>query len=221
MTQNANGLNAINSTPNAITSTAGVQNALSSIGQNPITPATTNANSGSSNSTPGPSTKAQSTMANFNANSGAMQPKKKQSNASQNANSSPQNPPQNGDDLEAVDRNTGKTVIDGVNNFAAGFKITAGLGIAFFVLIVLIWMLIPTSSGYTRAQLLWFTLIGQTKLTTDSNIVRDDGSQTVESSIVEQTSLQQQQPTQEIVQSAGPAPSQTNIDLSALEHYEI
>ena len=48
-------------------------------------------------------------------------------------------------------------------------SVKAGLGLAFGILIFLIWTLIPTASGYTRLQLLWFTLIGQTRLATSGS----------------------------------------------------
>ncbi len=49
-------------------------------------------------------------------------------------------------------------------NFAVRTMAQGGLLIAFFVLIAAIWLLIPTKSGQTRAQLLWLTFIGKTYL---------------------------------------------------------
>jgi len=43
-------------------------------------------------------------------------------------------------------------------------------------LIISLWMLVPTSSGKTRAELLWLTLFGETRLVTDTGF---DGSTTV------------------------------------------
>src|SRR5712692_2575804 len=44
-----------------------------------------------------------------------------------------------------------------------------GLALAVVILIVLIWLLIPTASGYTRMELMWFTLLGRTGLATKSD----------------------------------------------------
>lgn len=84
--------------------------------------------------------------------------------------------------------NTAKAVADAGNQFFSSVQIRIGLGIAVVVLFFFIWALIPTASGYTRLQLLWFTLIGQTKLTTDTAPSPNDGTGgshlTVDSSVV-------------------------------------
>lgn len=59
-------------------------------------------------------------------------------------------------------------MIQTANKAFSKISVGSGLAIAFIVLIVLIWLIIPTASGYTRLQLLWFTIIGQSKLTTDT-----------------------------------------------------
>lgn len=60
----------------------------------------------------------------------------------------------------------GKEIADQFDGTVSQINIAKGLGLAFVILIGLIWALIPTASGYTRAQLLWFTLLGESKLTT-------------------------------------------------------
>lgn len=51
------------------------------------------------------------------------------------------------------------------------------LGLATVFLLVMLWLLVPTSSGKTRMELLWLTLFGETKLVTDTGTPGTEGSQ--------------------------------------------
>lgn len=51
-----------------------------------------------------------------------------------------------------------------VGEFLNGVSVQKGLGIAIAILIALIWLIVPTASGDTRAKLLWLTITGQTKI---------------------------------------------------------
>lgn len=50
------------------------------------------------------------------------------------------------------------------------------LALAFVVLVISLWLLIPTASGKTRMELLWLTLFGETQLVTDKGF---DGSTSI------------------------------------------
>lgn len=109
--------------------------------------------------------------------------------------------------------------IEKTNGFFQKISITGGLAIAFFVLIGAIWLLIPTASGYTRAQLLWFTIIGSTRLVTDPE--PNPGSSPQDVTIPDQQpgpiplTLQTQAP---IPTPNGPATSTNGfVDLTALD----
>jgi hypothetical protein len=67
------------------------------------------------------------------------------------------------DDLMAGN-SPARKVADKANEEASAVRSSGALLIAIIVLIVLIWLLIPTASGYTRLQLAWFTLLQKTKL---------------------------------------------------------
>jgi hypothetical protein len=136
---------------------------------------------------PPPPTASQSTIQNFNAtkaagakvppvapnsradqsgggpNLGAPTSLKKQQSSLQ----IPASPQKSGEDLTVTNSMTPSItdVPEKLDNFSTETKQVGGLAIAFIILIVLIWMLIPTKSGYTRLQLLWFTLIGRTSIT--------------------------------------------------------
>lgn len=111
----------------------------------------------------------------------------------------------------------GNTVND-INDQFDKVRITRGLGVAFAILVFLVWMLIPTSSGYTRLQLLWFTIMGETKInqpskglppqnpTNDSSQQVDNGNQQIDLTVPSQVDG----PTSQVDLSA--------IDFSALDY---
>src|SRR5258708_7682543 len=74
------------------------------------------------------------------------------------------------DETEEPDENEGESELGKINDslqkFFSDRKAAGGLGIAVGVLLLAIWLLIPTASGYTRAQLLWFSILGETGLVT-------------------------------------------------------
>lgn len=111
-----------------------------------------------------PTTSAQQTVQNFVAT-----PKQKKLPTANKPSQTPDNPPEkSGNDL-IPGTNNEPTAADDIKDAVSSIHITAGLGIAFVVLMFLLWALVPTASGYTRLQLLWFTIIGQTKLSTDTS----------------------------------------------------
>jgi hypothetical protein len=106
--------------------------------------------------------------------------------------------------------------LSGINDQFDKLQITKGLGIAFAILVFLVWLLIPTSSGYTRLQLLWFTVMGETQI-----------NQASKTSSPNQNDNSQQDNNQQIDLSTPPAtqvdgpPSHvdlSNIDFSALDY---
>src|SRR5258708_7437689 len=74
------------------------------------------------------------------------------------------------DETEEPDENEGESELGKINDslqkFFSDRKAAGGLGIAVGLLLLAIWLLIPTASGYTRAQLLWFSILGETGLVT-------------------------------------------------------
>lgn len=95
-------------------------------------------------------------------------------------------------------------------------QIGAGLAVAFFVLVGLIWLLVPTASGYTRGQLLWFTIIGQTKLTTDHTLQSVPESPSSQSNNSEGPSQEQlSQPVSQVSNQN----AMSTIDFSTLDMY--
>lgn len=61
--------------------------------------------------------------------------------------------------------NTVADTASSLNNRVASFPTPGGIGLLLFVLIIFVWMLVPTKNGYTRMQLLYLTLRDQTTLT--------------------------------------------------------
>jgi hypothetical protein len=80
-----------------------------------------------------------------------------------------------------------------------------GLGLATAILILLLWFLVPTQSGKTRAELLWLTLFNATSLATDTSTESVSGTQDKKG----QGGLQSQVPQQELVP--------LNVDFSSLD----
>lgn len=95
----------------------------------------------------------------------------------------------------------------------SSIQVGAGLAMAFFVLVGLIWLLVPTASGYTRAQLLWFTFFGNTKLTTDASLQSQGPAP-------EQLTAQEPQPVAAAQQSQPADNLLSGIDLSSLDYGE-
>ena len=64
----------------------------------------------------------------------------------------------------------------GIVNWAESWPTPGGIGLLLLVIFILLWALIPVDQqGYTRLQLLWFTLMGRTSLqgsTTTQNAMR-------------------------------------------------
>jgi hypothetical protein len=53
----------------------------------------------------------------------------------------------------------------GIANWASSWPTPGGIGLLLIVLFILLWALIPVDDqGYTRMQLLWFTVMGRTQL---------------------------------------------------------
>lgn len=98
----------------------------------------------------------------------------------------------------------------------SSIQIGSGLAIAFFTLIALMWLLVPTGSGYTRAQLLWFTLWGNTKLTTDKSLQSSGPSPEQVAEAPQPQPLVQTVPAQ---QNGSQSQLLANIDFSALDTY--
>ena len=63
------------------------------------------------------------------------------------------------------DEGPGNRAANKASEEASRIKAQGGLLLGVIILILLIWLLIPTASGQTRLQLLWLTLIGRTGLT--------------------------------------------------------
>lgn len=103
-----------------------------------------------------------------------------------------------------------------IQSMFSEIQIGAGLAVAFFVLIGLIWLLVPTASGYTRGQLLWFTMFGQTKLTTDHTFQSVPESPSAQNNTSEGPS--QEQLSQPMSQASNQNAMST-IDFSNLDMY--
>lgn len=107
-------------------------------------------------------------------------------------------------------------VAKGTEQVAASFnsnlteiQVTRGLGVAFLLLVILLWALVPTKTGYTRLQLLWFTLLGETKLNHNA------ATNTIQSTLESQNNQtnQSQNPT---VQLSGP--SEEQVEAASYVH---
>lgn len=189
-----------------INDTQSVQQSLSAVGavQSPV-PAPTVVK-------PAPLTQSQAKMQQFNQNQTQQAQKTPASPSTPKPLQKP-SPTQNGNDLQPSD--SSGNVQTAADRFMSSITVTKGLLAAFAGLVLLIWLLMPTASGYTRAQLLWFTLIGQAKINT--NFAGIDNT----------AATDQPTPTSNpIVQAQGPSPEQLNqnnhatnnvIDLSALD----
>lgn len=56
-------------------------------------------------------------------------------------------------------------IASGVTNWVGAWPTPGGIGLLLIVIFVLLWALIPVDKeGYTRLQLLWFTVMGRTQL---------------------------------------------------------
>ena len=98
-------------------------------------------------------------------------------------------------------------VTAGLTRFTQALKTPGGLGAVFALCIFLLWTIMPTSSGYTRLQLLWFTLLGRTSLSS-SPIIQDSSiSQQIRQDVTNLTNP----PTG---QSQGQGPTQAQVNQS-------
>lgn len=143
---------------------------------------------------------AQKDLENFNAN-----PKPKKKN-----NVPPTDEESEGTHLVPNDKNVEQPAFI---QALSSIQVSAGLAMAFFVLIGLLWLLVPTASGYTRAQLLWFTFFGNTKLTTDASLQSQGPSP-------EQLNAQNDQVIPEAPQEQVSTNLLSGIDLSSLDYGE-
>lgn len=168
-------------------------------------------------------TQAQNTIANFNANSAAGGQTKKSTPTP--AQKQPEPPTSTITDkdfqgAQAIDTNPAASLAsnaaEGAINLFGKISVGQGLGLAFLVLIGLIWLLIPTASGYTRLQLLWLTIIGRTSLTYNKTITgtapSGGPSEAVSDSVDNSSNQQSSLPVQANISLAG-------INFSALDMY--
>lgn len=72
-----------------------------------------------------------------------------------------------------------KKVTDKANEEASRVRQTGGLLLAVVILIILVWLLIPTASGLTRLSLLWNTILGRTKIIVPSEATVESPNQVV------------------------------------------
>lgn len=113
-----------------------------------------------------PLTPAQQKLAEFNADPKAVAKQKAASDKAA-ADLAKQTEQQRKDAQEKEQSNVDDTndqrqgIRDGFNNFMSQVKMPSLL-LLFSALIFFIWLLVPTASGYTRLQLVWFTLTGKT-----------------------------------------------------------
>lgn len=65
---------------------------------------------------------------------------------------------------------TASSIATGISDWASSWPTPGGIGLLLVILFVLLWALIPVDDqGYTRLQLLWFTLMGRTQLQGSQN----------------------------------------------------
>lgn len=119
----------------------------------------------------------------------------------------PASPERDKNDLKAKDSSTPSitdnlgdapsNIKNGVSDLYDTAKQMGGLAVAVAVLILLIWILIPTKSGNTRAQLIWYTLIGRAHLP---------------ETLTSTTSAPPTQPVSQTTGSTGSGPSSEQVD---------